>query len=209
MKKIVASILAGLGLATASCQPVPPAPAAGPTASVLVVGDSITWQAARYLPWEVSAYMGWTMSDVEQLVWSRRDAGAISTLVVALGTNDSNPVWNGGWTATDENLWSSVILNLHPDTPVVLIKPWLGPGAVQSHVDQVAKARAYVDALASLRPNTVVVDWADYGAGQLASDGVHLAFDVALGDPYYNVLPSAVAARQAAIEAGLARFVVT
>lgn len=201
-------------VAVAACTPLAPAPTyTTPSTSgvgPLVVGDSITWQTvmsgdlqASHPDWRPDTYMGWRMTDVVTRIQQERDAGTLDTLVVALGTNDANPVWNGGWTKADEDLWTKTLLTeLHPATHLVLVKPWLGPSASAAHRAELDKARAYIDLLGAVRANTVVVDWRDeVGAGGvLYVDDIHLDYGPGgATDP----TPDAAAARIHVIERGL------
>lgn len=207
---MAAVLLPVLILIGAACEPGVPPTVPMETAGVLVVGDSITWQAEGYIQaahpeWEMHTMMGWKMSDVNARIQERRADGSLGTLVVALGTNDANPVWNGSWTAEDENLWTSVLLNLHADTKLVLVKPYLTASADPLHTAEVNKVRAYIDAVVAFRPNTAVADWADYAdaPGVTDTDGIHLAFDPELG-ALFGVYPEALAARLAVLDEGMA-----
>jgi hypothetical protein len=194
--------LAGLLVA---CQPLPPPPVPieAPDPGPLVVGDSITWQLAMsggmasHPEWRAHMQMGWDMTHADDRILAEADAGTLVDMVVLLGTNDSSPA-RDGWTRTDENLWASRLLNLHPDTRVALVTPWLSPDAGNQHRFYAAVAAEWMHALAELRPNTVVVDWADYQAPNVLSpDGIHLAHGPGGA---LDLTPEAAAARLAVIE---------
>lgn len=211
-------------LALASCMPpiVPPLP--GPDAKTSVVYDSLVMQvqdevAAAHPDWEMIGFMGYQMSDVMDDVNERRDAGTLKEVVFALMVNDSRPAgltWldpkADGWSTADQNLWASVVLNLHEATHVVLVKPYLAPGADPRWYPEIDKARAYCDFLQSIRPDSItVVDWADYASqtgepggepipNVIAEDDIHLATNT---PDAMDPTDEAIAARLAVLEAGV------
>jgi hypothetical protein len=145
--------------------------------------------------------MGWDMTHADDRILAEADAGTLVDMVVLLGTNDSSPA-RDGWTRTDENLWASRLLNLHPNTRVALVTPWLSPDAGNQHRFYAAVAAEWMHNLAELRPNTVVVDWADYQAPNVLSpDGIHLAHGP---DSALDLTAEAAAARLAVIEDAVA-----
>lgn len=182
-RKILTIIAAtALVILTAACNALVPyiAPAPNPDNPVYVVGDSITWQAnysGAYAGtgWDVDAVIGVSMSHMRAGIEARRDAGTLSRLVIALGTNDSRPS-NGGWTNDDANLWSSVIGNLHTNTQVVLVLPWLTESADAAHRVEVNEARAYMQTVADALPNVTTTDWQPHTveANVMSPDGIHL-----------------------------------
>lgn len=171
---------------------------AGCDATRLVEGDSITWQfdqaggGAELADVEVHAGPGWQIdqcvdhaspgcvSPAENLA-ARADG--LDRVVILLGTNDADEVWNGGWTADDETRWAAVLDATPADLDVVLVLPWLSDAARPAHRTQIDAARAWMSRQAGERANIAVVDWRPYAErpGVLAPDGVHLAH--ADGDP--------------------------
>lgn len=182
MKRIIA-ILGFLGIVVlTACDGVvhqpPPVPDAD--SPVYVVGDSITWQANYSgafagTGWEVDAVIGADLSHMRDLIEARRNNGTLGRLVIALGTNDSRPS-RGGWDQNDANLWSTVIGNLHPDTQVVLVLPWIIDPADPAQQSEINEARAYMQTIAAARANTTATDWEPYTAtaNVMSPDGIHL-----------------------------------
>lgn len=210
-RRLIASLLAAVALIGlgAACQPTVPVwttPTIDPSDphGTLVVGDSISWQAdmSGYLPadgTEYHTFMGWLMADVAPRIHERRDDGTLSVLVLALGTNDANPTWNGGWTSQDEAQWLAIVNELDPNTHVSILLPWVDPVAQPAHAAEIEKARAYLTTLSNIF-GTGLVDWRTYATqpGVLGPDGIHLMVPEG-GNAAWDVEPTAGAARAAAL----------
>lgn len=179
MRYIFATAVATGALALA-CQPVLPPPPYPDPVTVRVEGDSILWQ---YLidggedDWPATVTMnagpGWTVAACgTDCVAPAADLAAHDedVAVVMLGVNDGDPIWQGGWTATDEAAWTPV-LSSAPCVAVVL--PYVGPGASAAHRAAVDEARDW------LSSHGTVVDWADWATapGVLDEDAIHLAYE--------------------------------
>ncbi|MFN8019163.1 MAG: fibronectin type III domain-containing protein [Acidimicrobiales bacterium] len=175
---------------TATTTLVAPEPTPG---TIDVVGDSLLFQATENRRSEFAGegqpddtdaitypYIG--MGFHEALPDERRrvvTGGRPSALVLALGTNDSNPD-NGGWTTADLADYRAMLHLPSPDACVVVVLPGLGEAASSGRHANEAVARADMARLAAARPNTVVVDWqaeVDAHPELLGPDGVHLAED--------------------------------
>jgi hypothetical protein len=175
--------------------------------SVFVGGDSLTFTAMwdrgpgdaapADLTW--AAWLGWTGADVQPRLEAAVARGQADSVVVALGTNDSSPTGDDGWTAADVNRFQQ-LLDTPPATAcVVIVLPGYGHGVDPRHAVELDEARADLQALANDRRQaghgpTVVVDWQpqlDARPQLLAADGIHLATDPATG----NVTAQAAAAR--------------
>lgn len=199
--------------AAAACEPgtpmpVWPAPAASSQApeGTLVVGDSITWQAnlSGYLPQDGAEYhvgMGWRLDETIARIRERRDAGTLGTLVIALGTNDADPTWNGGWDQADEQRWVDAVNQLAPETEVSVVLPWVCDRASAALIAEINEARAFMTLLADVF-DLRLVDWQDYATepGVMGSDCVHLAVPEG-GNAAFDVEPVAGTARAAVIAA--------
>jgi hypothetical protein len=203
-RRAVLTVALLASIAAVACQPVTAGPPVFPTpdqaVAPLVVSDSRTWAAymGAHVPadYRYATYMGWRMADVADRIRAERDAGTLPVLVVDLGTNDSNPTWNGGWTRDDELVWMDVLGNLHPDTRVTIVLPWLTADASPEHRTQIDRARAFLIPLAASIGATVT-DWRDYAErpGVTGTDGIHLlTYDPA------NALDITVEAAAATIE---------
>lgn len=199
-RRLVAAAIAALVLTVAAaCEPAPPAPPAQPptpatqvhpdTNGVLVLIDSIGWQAtARQTPYPAYGNMGWRME--HSTPWVKQIAAELQTVVVTVGTNDSNPTW----TVEDELLWEYATMQA-PDACWTFVLPWLGPTASPAHRGEINKARAWITGLGH-----PTVDWANYAQAPnvLHTDGIHLATPPG-GDMYFDVYPEAAAARWQAV----------
>ena len=216
------ALVAGLSLAAlagVACKPppiTPGVPAADPPpvtvpqvpeARPLVVGDSISWQVlnggAWPAGWDHHMAPGWKADTVQPLVGQRAAANTLDELVIMLGTNDANPVWNGGWTAQDEARWLQLVHTPAAGVCVAIVLPWLAPTTPdQAHVAEIAEARTFITALAATRPGTVLVDWATWAQqpGVLDADGIHLAAGVDLEHPTELAMQARIDAATAALE---------
>lgn len=184
LRRFAALAMAGAALA-GPCKPAPE------PCTVALAGDSLTVQATFGEPvgppppghLQVTAGLGWKVENVQQWTTDQVAAGKVDVLVVALGTNDSNPVWNGGWTAADIARFRTLINTPHPDAWVVLVLPGHGPGISAAHAAAMDQARADLTALAATRPHTVATDaWEQLAEARpelFSADGIHLR---ALGD---------------------------
>lgn len=179
LRRVAALALSGAALA-GPCKPAPE------PCTVALVGDSLTVQALYGAPvgpaapehLQVTAGLGWKVENVQQWATDQVAAGKVDVLVVALSTNDSNPVWNGGWTAADVERFRTLINTPHPDAWVVLVLPGHGPGISAAHAAAMDTARADLTALAATRPHTVATDaWeqlAETRPDLFSADGIHL-----------------------------------
>jgi hypothetical protein len=164
----------------------PPGPPVPTHCATALVGDSLTIQARYGDPvgvddpaqLQVDAGLGWKVENVQQWVTDQVAAGSVDVLVVALGTNDSNPTWNGGWTSADVDRFRVLINTPHPAARVVLVLPGHGAGIDPRHAAAIDAARRDLTALAATRPGTFVTDrWqavADTEPELISSDGIHL-----------------------------------
>jgi hypothetical protein len=152
--------------------------------SVDVAGDSLTIQAfynggfgdGAPSDLNVIAYNGWTAADVQPYVTDDVKHGRPEVLVVAVATNDSNPL-TGGWTGDDEVRFRTLIHTPHPDACVVVVTPGYGPTLYDAYKNEIYKARLALRSLIASRPRTVEPDW--YAVvrdhpGYLTPDGLHL-----------------------------------
>lgn len=183
MIRYVLSALMTAAAVAGPCRATPPEPQ---PCAVALAGDSLTVQA-RYGPdvgvadpehLTVTAGLGWKVANVQQWVTDQTAAGLVDVLVVALGTNDSNPTWNGGWTSADVDAFRTLINTPHPDARVVLVLPGHGAGIDPRHATAIDAARRDLTALATTRPRTTVTDqWqhvADDRPELISADGIHL-----------------------------------
>jgi hypothetical protein len=185
-------ILLPLALLTIACDPVPapvaPTPPVQVEGSTLIEGDSLTVQEVLGktvdVPGTVHAGLGWTAVNClpnntpgcispTQNVHEQTMAGQVDRLVWALGSNDANIVWNGGWTIHDQLFWQDSFDILPAESCLVMVTPY----AVDPHPSQAAyqAATQWIYSYAAGRPNTVVIDWSQYAI--LGEDGLHLALD--------------------------------
>ena len=187
-RSLAAALVLGLGLTVLACKPQPL------PGSVDVVGDSLTVQATN--PYglgddapddvKVIAGLGWQAPNVQSRLVAEVVRGRPETLVVALGTNDSNP-HRGGWTSTDTANFRTLLATPHPDTCIVIVLPAYGPGIAGLLRIEMQQARASLRTLAGQRPRTVVADWLPVIQARpelVAPDGVHLRnLDSGVVDP--------------------------
>jgi len=185
-----------------------------PSTSTLIIGDSITWQAAGAgafddTPWEVASYPGATAELMVDKLGTRIAAGDVERLVVLLGTNDAAD--GDGWDARDEEIWTELLTLPPPSTCVVAVKPHLTDAADAGYREQVAQANRWLDERAGRQPNLWTVEWAPHAeqANVTDEDGIHLRLlrqpDPDEGpDAREVVTPEAAAARRAVIEEALA-----
>jgi hypothetical protein len=169
----------------AACKPVPI------VGSVDVVSHSIgqqafdsdadgTWAKTASAPEDlvVNVWMGWTVPDVIGWVEEEVAAGRPERLVVDLGVNDATPYWGGdGWVSADVANFERLIGAPHESACVMVVLPAVTSSALPGLAEQLELARADLSALAETRPNTVVIDYADFIAAHpehIDEDGVHL-----------------------------------
>lgn len=176
--------ITGVALLAAACH----LPAQTP-GTVAVLGDSITWgwlmsgggndlPEGAFLYGDPAATIwqdGFFGDEAPNVVLQNKSlAGEADTVVLRYGTNESNPgTGPGAWEAADEAAWTESIgaEYVHPDSCLVIVLPY-----VAEHVTfaaEVDEARAFLTGLATTRPNTFVVDWADHVGDTLSSDGIH------------------------------------
>jgi len=187
--------VAGLAATAIACIPAPvtkPEPTPG---SVDVAGDSLTIQAFyRYglglgAPTDVNviAYLGWEVGDVQGPVAADVAAGRPEFLVVALATNDANPVDGGGWTGADVDAFRNLFNTPHPSACVVVVLPGWGAGVSSAWRTELVESRGGLSLLAAQRGGrTVTVDWLAVVQAHpeyLGPDGIHLRQEGDVVDP--------------------------
>lgn len=167
--------------------------------AVYIAGDSLTSTAYNVqglgndAPEDVTlaAWPGWTAAEALPGVETAVADGQVDTLVVALGTNDSNYAFGAdGWSQGDLDRFRRLLATPPPTACVVMVLPGVGQGVEPDHAEALAKARADLAALAEERrvtPGagpTVVLDWQAEVMTHpdlLAADGIHLANDPNFG----------------------------
>lgn len=199
-------------------QPPVSAPSARWGPATLVVGDSITWQwilaggPLEFPGVDFLAGPAWQFDACSTPVTpvcqppvdhvrTQAEWGMADRVVWMLGTNDTNEVWDGGWNAADEQVATQALAALPEATCVVVVLPWLGPGARTAHRREVDEARTWFAIAATGLPNAHVVDWGPFAArpGVLDGDGIHLAVDPGTG----RITPEAHRARSEVIRRAL------
>jgi hypothetical protein len=207
--------ITGLALLAAACH----LPAQTP-GTVAVLGDSITWAWAmsggqNELPEGAFLYgdpaatiskKGFFGAEAPNVVLQNKSlAGQADTVVLRYGTNDSNPgTGPAGWEAADEAAWTESIGPefVHPDSCLVIVLPYVAQHvAFAAEVDE---ARAFLSGLAATRPNTFVIDWAEYVGDTLSPDGVHQKTMDVPGLDWDVLTPEAYDAFTASMDAALA-----
>lgn len=106
--------------------------------------------------------------------------GKASRVVWALGFNDDNEVWNGGWDDNDV-AYHTLTLKAVPQTScLVIILPALGNGARPAYEVEVQENRQWLLQYAASRPGTIIVDWDPYAKtpGILDTDALHLQMSI-------------------------------
>ncbi|HEX8804226.1 MAG TPA: hypothetical protein VF743_08530 [Acidimicrobiales bacterium] len=185
-----AAAAGALALAVASgCTPEPT------PGSVDVAGDSLTIQAIFAHGYgvdapedlQIIANIGWRAIDAQPDVSDHAAHGRPATLVVALGTNDSEPTSNGGWDGADVTAFRTLLNTPHPSACVVVVLPGMTSAAPAAHRAELVEARQALVALANERPRTVLVDWqavVDAHPEYIGPDGIHLRWtDEGPADP--------------------------
>ncbi len=175
--------------------------------TVAVLGDSVSQQAFDPDANDVQTFtagappanlrninvkMGWGAGtpNVQQHATNLAIFRWPETLVVALGANDASPLWGAdGWTEADLQNFRTLINAPHVNSCVVLVLPFNTPDTDiawgPQWGQQISEARADLTALATERPNTIVVDWAPIVAehpGYMDEDGIHLKTDTSIQD---------------------------
>lgn len=150
-------------------------PPAAPPASVLVVGDSLTWRGtdelARLRPdWDIDGASGRNLGELGDRV--RRvvaERGLPTGLVIALGTNPARRY------GLDD--LRAVVSRLPATTPVMVMLPYRRVSAsnTRQQVAGVERAAEMLQQLAATRPDTCVADWPSLVRGRpsMLVDGTH------------------------------------
>jgi hypothetical protein len=153
-------------------------------------GDSVTWNtyydnavpypgtSGEWLPGnrvDLSPWGGPGKATVDRLPQDLA-AGNVGTLVWALGLNEIGS--QKAWTDTHAWMWFDLLVNHVPDeTCVVMVKPWITPLDTSRPMTAMNKLRTWIDQLAQIRPNVVVVDWKpilEANPHYSGEDGVHI-----------------------------------
>ncbi len=192
MRKLMFLLIPGILVACVACQV--PSPLVLPTqtpGTVHLEGDSVTFNTyygtnvshswlttESFCPGATIDNSGYctdlptALTRVPQLV----QQGKVDKLVWALGLNE---IAREGWSIRYQLLWTDMLTNQVPDEScVVIVKPWILPIANKDRPLEAMNAiRKWIDDMAALNPNFVVVDWKpdleshpEYASG----DGVHL-----------------------------------
>lgn len=129
------------------------------------------------------------------------DAGLADRQVWMIGTNDAA----GGFSQAEANGWPTAMFDPPAETCEVWVEPWVTAPQPPEFIAAVNQVRAWIEQIAPLRPNTVVIDWAPYAQrpGVLGFDGVRLATVDNTNMAY--VTSQAVQARSDLIRDGLAQ----
>jgi hypothetical protein len=170
--------LVGVAFVGAGCVPKPR------PGSMDVAGDSLTIQAfynggfGAQAPADlvVIANNGWTVADAQPHVTEAVKHGRPEVLIVALATNDSNPL-TGGWTDDDVTRFRRLINTPHPDACVVVVTPGYGPALGDAYKNEIHEARLALRALIAERARTVEADWYVVTRDHpeyISPDGLHL-----------------------------------
>jgi len=127
-------------------------------ATVLMVGDSLTWRGtnelARARPsWVIDGQSGRSLGQLdERLHRFQADRGMPTGLVIALGTNPAR--------SFDADRLRAVLGELSEATPVMIVTPYRRRGpSTRAQVRQVDRSLALLSAEAATRPNTCTADW--------------------------------------------------
>lgn len=192
MKRTIGTVVLAVALtiSAVACEDERPVQTEG---TVLIEGDSITWQfalaggGAEFPSATFHTGPGWTMNTcvdgamgAECLqpplpnVREKVAAAAADTTVYLLGTNDANTTWNGGWSGYDDQVWTEGLLAPPGDACVTVVLPY-----TETTTHDIDEARSWMEQAAALLGNVHTVDWKPYALqpGVLDSDGVHLSRD--------------------------------
>ena len=161
---------------------------------VALAGDSLVVLAAvnggdtTWADTDGKVGLGWQAEDAQPRL--DRDVRGYGTspevLVVAFGHNDA--AGPGGLTDEDRAQLAALVATPHERACVVLVKPH-DAGAGPARRLGIEAYRAWVDAAAASREDTVVVDWRPIALAHpeyLATDGFHLAGSAPAGNRAYT-----------------------
>lgn len=201
MKKLLLLALPAILAISTACTVQPPTtttPVVQTPGTVLVEGDSVTFQAVYgggdLSDMQINAVIGSTATKcVDSLspgcvpavtnVPLRVGEAEVDNLIWALGLNDANPV-NGGWTTEDVLYWTDTFNKVPAASCIVLVMPALGPGAATGHYAQIDALRTWIAGYQRANGGPVVkIDWKTFAndPAVMDDDGVHLQWVKATG----------------------------